>query len=326
MTRNAVKKHLPLLLAAVGAFLITLVPLLRLHVYDQVLKAPLEQQSVTRSTAESATYLDPSTMKMVAGPLVQTRWLIGDVLAGTAERAVWGESVSLTTAEDQRLDYHERRLAFDRRSGAIVNCCGEYLDEDTRVKQTGQAFRWPFQAERRDYQLFDLRLRRPVSVTFDGVEMVGEVETYRYVQRTPRQLVPGHEAPLPRGLLGLKGKGYVGVARYAEIRRTFWVEPVSGQPIRTEDQVTETLSTADGSARLTGLNAVFRTSAGDVLTALDTAAFYRRWILLVDTVAPVGGGLVGGGCVVAAIWLARRRSPAAQDQEQVPGDQLAEAR
>ncbi|GGP05569.1 DUF3068 domain-containing protein [Nonomuraea glycinis] len=320
------RRHLPLLLAALGAFLLTLIPLLRLYVSDQVLRTPLEQQSVTRATAESATYLDPATMTIEVGPLVQTRWLIGDVLAGTAERAVWGESVSLTTAEDQRLDYHERRLAFDRRSGEIVNCCGEYLDEDTRVRQTGQAFRWPFQAGRRDYQLFDLRLRRPVSATFDGVELIGEVETYRYVQRTPRQLVPGEEAPLPRRLLGLKGKGYVGVARHAEIRRTFWVEPVSGLPIRTEDQVTETLSTADGSARVTGLDAVFRTSAGDVLAALDIADFYRRWVLLVDTVVPVGGGLLGGGCVVAAIWLVRRRSPAAQDQEQVPGHQLAQAR
>ncbi len=321
MTRN-----LPMLLAGVGAFLLTLIPLLRLHVYDQVLKAPLEQQSMTRSVAESATYLDPSVMKIEVGSLVQTRWLIGDVLSGTAERAVWGESVSLTTAEDQRLDYHERRLAFDRRSGAVVNCCGEYLDEDTRIRQSGQAFRWPFQAGRHDYDLFDLRLRRPVRVTFDGVEQVGGVETYRYVQRTPRQLVPGEEAPLPRRLLGLKGKGYVGVARYAEIRRTFWVEPVSGQPIKTEDQVRETLSTADGSARLTGLDALFRTSAGDVSAALETAAFYRRWILLVDVVVPVGGALLGGGCVVAAIWLVRRRSPAAQDQEQVPGDQLAQAR
>ncbi len=315
-----------MVLAGAGAFLLTLIPLMRLHVYDQVLKAPLEQQSMTTSVAESATYLDPATMEVKVGSLSQTRWLIGDVLAGGAGHAVWGESVSVATADDQRLDYHERRLAFDRHTGAIVNCCGEYLDEDTRIKQSGQAFRWPFQAGRRDYQLFDLRLRRPVTASFDGVEQVRGVEIYRYVQRTPRQLVPGEAAPLPRSLLGLPGGGDVGVARHAEIRRTFWVEPVSGQPIRTEDRVTETLTTADGSARLTGLDAVFRTSEGDVIAALETAAFYRRWFLLVDRVVPVGGGLLGGGCLVAALWLARRRSPAAQDQEQVPGHQLADAR
>ncbi|NUP62209.1 MAG: DUF3068 domain-containing protein [Nonomuraea sp.] len=317
---------LALLLAGVGAFLLTLIPLTRLYVYGQVLKAPLDQQTMTRATAENATYVDPATMSPVTGDLVQTRWLIGDARAGDDARAVWAESVSLETRDGQRLDYHERRLAFDRRTGAIVNCCGEYLDEDVSIRQSGQAFRWPFNAERRDYPLFDLRLRRPVTAVFDGVEQVRGVETYRYVQRTPRLLVPGETPPMPRRLLGLTGDGDAGVGRYAEIRRTFWVEPVSGLPVRTLDEVTETLVTADGRGRLTALNAAFRTSQSDVAAALDTADAYRRWILLLGTVAPVGGGLLGAACVVAALWLTRRRSPAPQDEEQVPGDQLADAR
>lgn len=320
------RRNLALLLAGVGAFLLTLIPLTRLYVYGQVLKAPLEQQSMTRSVAQSATYLDPATMRPTLGDLVQTRWLIGDVLAGDDHRAVWGESISLATRSDERLDYHERRLAFDRRTGVIVNCCGEYLDEDTAIKQSGQAFRWPFNAERRDYTLFDLRLRRPVTAAFDGVEQVRGVETYRYVQRTPRQLVPGETAPLPRRLLGLPGKGDVGLARYAEIRRTYWVEPVSGQPVKTLDEVEETLVTADGRGRLTALNAAFTTTEADVAAGLNTAAAYRRWILLLGTAAPVGGGVLGAGCVMAALWLVRRRSPAPQDEQQVPGDQLADAR
>ncbi|NUR91703.1 MAG: DUF3068 domain-containing protein [Nonomuraea sp.] len=317
---------LALLLAGVGAFLLTLIPLTRLYAYDQVLKAPLEQQTMTRATAENATYLDPATLRPTTGDLVQTRWLIGDGPAGDDGRAVWAESVSLATRDGQRLDYHERRLAFDRRTGAIVNCCGEYLDENGSIRQSGQAFRWPFNAERRDYPLFDLRLRRQVTAVFDGVERVRGVETYRYVQRTPRQLVPGETPPMPRRLLGLPGEGDVGVGRYAEIRRTYWVEPVSGLPVRTLDEVTETLVTADGQGHLTALHAALRTSEADVAAALETAAAYRRWIVLFGTVAPVGGGLLGGACVVAALWLTRRRSPAPQDEEQVPGDELADAR
>ncbi|WP_327087284.1 DUF3068 domain-containing protein [Nonomuraea sp. NBC_01738] len=320
------RRTLSLLLAGAGAFLLTLIPLMRIFVHDQVLKTPLEQQSMTRSVAESAAYLDPATMRPKVGTLVQTRWLIGDVLAGDDERAVWGESLSLATEDDERLDYHERRLAFDRRSGAIISCCGEYLDEDTKIKQTGQAFRWPFHAERRDYPFFDLRLRRPVTAVYSGVEIVRGVETYRYVQRTPRQLVPGEVAPLPRHLAGLTGDGDIGLARYAEIQRTFWIEPVSGLPVKTEDRIRETLSTADGTGRLTALDAVFRTSGADVVAGLDAAAGYRRWIIALETGVPVGGGLLGAGCVIAALWLARRRSPAAQDEEQVPGDQLADAR
>ncbi|MEV4224454.1 DUF3068 domain-containing protein [Nonomuraea sp. NPDC049725] len=323
---NVSRTTLALVLAAAGAFLLTLVPLMRWHVSARVFVAPLEQQTMTRSVAESATYLDPATMKPQRGPLVLTRWLIGDVLAGDERRAVWTESVSLATRDDRRLDYHERRLAFNRRTGVIVNCCGEYLDEDARIKQSGQAYRWPFRAEPGDYTLFDLRLRRAVPVTYEGVERVRGVETHRYAQRTPRQLVPGEQPPVPRRLLGLKGAGDVGVARYAEIRRTFWVEPVSGLPVKTADRVTETLVTADGSGRLVALDADFTTAAGDVRAALETAAFYRRWELVAGTVAPVGGGLLGVGCVAAALWLARRRSPAAQDQQQVPGDELADAR
>jgi hypothetical protein len=320
------RRTLALLLAGVGAFLLTLIPLSRLYVYNQVLKAPLEQQSTTRSTAVSATYLDPATMRTTTDDLVQTTWLIGDAAAGDDNRAVWGESVSLATRDGHRLDYHERRLAFDRRTGVIVNCCGEYLDEDIKIKQSGQGFRWPFNAERRDYPLFDLRLRKQVTAVFDGVEQVRGVETYRYVQRTPRQLVPGEAPPLPRRILGLPGEGDVGLGRYAEIRRTYWVEPVSGLPVKTLEEVDETLVTADGVGRVTALSGAFRTSESDVIRALETAASYRHWILLLGTVAPVGGGLLGVACVAAALWLSRRPSPAAQDEKQVPGDQLADAR
>ncbi|NUR82694.1 MAG: DUF3068 domain-containing protein [Nonomuraea sp.] len=320
------RRTLALVLAGAGAFLLTLIPLARVYVPEQVLKAPLEQQSMTRSVAESATYLDPATLRPKVGTLTSTRWLIGDPLAGNDDRSVWGESVSLATEDGQRLDYHERRLAFDRRTGAIVDCCGEYLDEDARIKQSGQAFRWPFHAERRDYPLFDLLLRRPVTAAFDGVEDVRGVETYRYVQRTPRQLVPGEVPPLPRRLVGLAGTGDIGLARYADVRRTYWVEPVSGMVVRTADQITETLVTADGTGRLTGLDARFQTSGPDVAAAVEAAGAYRRWVLTLETVVPVGGGVLGGGCLVAGIWLTRRRSPAAQDQQQVPGDQLADAR
>ncbi|MGP4098919.1 DUF3068 domain-containing protein [Nonomuraea sp. KM90] len=320
------RRNLALLLAGVGAFLLTLIPLTRLYVSAQVLKTPLEQQSMTRSVAESATYLDPATMRPAVGDLVQTRWLFGDVLAGDDDRAVWGESISVSTREDERLDYHERRLAFDRRTGAIINCCGEYLDEDASIKQSGLAFRWPFNAQRRDYTLFDLRLRQPVTAAFDGVERVRGVETYRYVQRTPRRLVPGETPPLPRALVGLPGKGDVGLARHAEIRRTYWVEPVSGQPVKTVDEVKETLVTADGRGRLTALDARFTTTEADVAAALNTASAYSRWILLLGTVAPIAGGVLGAACVVTALGLMRRRSPAAQDEQQVPGDQLADAR
>src|SRR5690606_11333701 len=123
------RANLALVLAAAGAFLLTLIPLMRLYVSAQVFRAPLEQQSMTRSVAESATYLAPATMRIRTGTLVQTRWLLGVVLAGDEQRAVWGESLSLETEDGLRLDYHERRTGFDRRTGVTVNCCGAYVDE-----------------------------------------------------------------------------------------------------------------------------------------------------------------------------------------------------
>jgi hypothetical protein len=320
------RANLALVLAAAGAFLLTLIPLMRLYVSAQVFRAPLEQQSMTRSVAESATYLDPATMRIRTGTLVQTRWLLGDVLAGDEQRAVWGESVSLETEDGLRLDYHERRTGFDRRTGVTVNCCGAYVDEDTRAEQSGQAFRWPFQAEPRDHVLFDLRLRRQVRAEYEGAEQVRGVETYKFVQRSAPQRVAGEQPPVPRRLLGLPGRGDVGAGRTVEIHRTFWVEPVSGLPVRTEERLIETLVTADGRGRAVVLDATLRTSEGDVRAALETASFYRRWALLAHTVTPIGGGVLGAGCLAAAVWLVRRRSPAAQDQEQVPRDELADAR
>ncbi|MFI6320317.1 DUF3068 domain-containing protein [Nonomuraea sp. NPDC050556] len=321
------RRRAALPLIAMGAFLLTMIPMMRFVLHDQVLRLPLEQQALSRTYAKSATFLDPETLRTRTGPLVMTRWVLGDPLAGDEDTAVWVESNSLETESGRRLDYHERRVAFDRRTGAIVNCCGEYVDDDHRAVQSGQALRWPFSTEPKDYQVYDLRLRKPVPAIFDGVERVRGVDTYRFQQRTLQQRVPfGDVTSLPRRTLGLTGPGETHVWRQVEIRRTIWVEPDSGMPVKTEEQLKETLTSDDGQGQVVRLDAQLKTQEQQVANNLQAAAAYQRWILWLEIIVPIGGAVLGIACIAAGLWLSRRTSPAPQHEEQVPGDDLADAR
>ncbi|WP_157530379.1 DUF3068 domain-containing protein [Microtetraspora niveoalba] len=321
----ATRRALALVLVGAGGFLLTLVPLLRGYVYDQVVRAPLDRSSVTRMYAKSATFFDPATQRTRTGPIVLTRTVTGDAKAGDDDRAVWIEFSSLTTLEGDRIGYHERRVAFDRRTGAIVNCCGEYVDGDTSARQAGLAFRWPLGAQERDYEFYDVEARRALPVTFDGTQTLNGTLTYRYTQRTPPVKIEDVAAPLPGRLLGLPGRRDVPVTRWARTERTIWVEPVSGVPVKTEERLRHTFRTADGVDRLVALRADLLTPAEELAGNLAEAGAYSSWTMWIRTVLPIAGVALGAALAGAGILLLRRSAPA-QDEEQVPGHHLADAR
>ncbi|WP_214408576.1 DUF3068 domain-containing protein [Sphaerisporangium fuscum] len=322
MTRTDLRQTAALICVGAGAFLLTLVPLLRVYVYAQVIRTPLEQSSVVRMYARTATFFDPATMRLRNRPVVLTRVLTGDAKAGNADRAVWTEYSSLTTLEGARIDYAERRVAFDRRTGAIVNCCGEYVDDDTTVHQSGLAFRWPFGAEKRAYEYFDPELRRAVPIAYDGTEKVAGVLTYRYKQQTPPAELERLATPIPAKVLGLPGKRSYQVSRWGRTTRTIWVEPVSGVPVKAEEDIRQSFRTPDGVDRLVALRADLRTPEEDVAVSVGEASAFSSWSTWIRVALPIAGGIAGLGLIGAGIWL-RRRSAPAKDQQEVPRHDLA---
>ncbi|GII33095.1 DUF3068 domain-containing protein [Planotetraspora mira] len=330
--RMSLRRAAGLALAGAGAFLLTLVPLLHGFVYDKVIRVPLEHSSLSHMYAEAATYFDTAAMRSRVGDVVLTRALNGDTGAGDDQRAVWLESSSLDTADGDRLDYHERRVAFDRRTGAIVNCCGEYVDDDPAVRQAGLAFRWPFGAQKRDYEYFDPQVKRTLPMVFDGQETVEGVTTYRYRQSVPATKIEDVATRIPGKSLGLPGDKSFTVTRWAQTERTVWVEPVSGVPVKFEEKRRETLRTADGVERLVALAADLRTPDDEIAVNEAEAAAYASWSRWLRTIAPIGAAGAGVLLIAGGIWASRPRrrsrrgSAPAQDEQQVPRRDLANPR
>jgi hypothetical protein len=321
------RRALALTLAGLGAFLLAFSPLMRGYVAPRLLKAQADRSTVSRMYAKSATFYDTSTSQVRTGPVVLTRALTSDATAGTGERAVWIQFSSLTTLEGDRIAYHELRLAFDRRTGAILDCCGAYVDDDSAVKARGLVFRWPFGAARRAYEFFDALTRRTLPIAYEGTEQVAGVTAYRYKQHVPAVRVDGTEVPVPGKVLGLRPDHAYQVTRWSEEDRTVWVEPVSGVIVKTEENLRQTFRTADGVERLVALAADLRTPDEEVAVNLAEAAGYDRWITTTRFVLPAGSGAAGLAALVAAGLLLRRRaSPPAQDEQQVPRRELADPR
>lgn len=353
-------------LLVVAAFLATMAVLLRTLVYPGALVLPLEQDRIHHLTDRAASYLDPATLTVRRGvPVTATATLLGDPGAGDERTAVWVEFFSVETEYGQRIDYHERRTAFDRRTGMIVDCCESYVDDVPGARQSGLAFRLPFAAAKRDYPIYDPVLRRQVTLRFSGEDTVAGLPVYRYTATAGPVKVEDLPDVYTAEALGLddedkdrkkagrkhaaettkkKGSGsgaasggrageasadgFVPVSRYVAVTRTLWVEPESGLPVQVRERRRDTLRTADGVDRLIAFEADLTSDPLDVeLLAAEAKAFRDRVVLVRDVLPPVLLA-VAPLAALAAWWAGRRRggSPAAQDEQQVPGHDLAETR
>ncbi|MFC4534592.1 DUF3068 domain-containing protein [Sphaerisporangium dianthi] len=330
MTRG---RALTMIVYVVAAFLATMAVLLRYYVYGAGLLLPLEQHRVSHLVDTAATYLDTTTFQVrTRVPIIKTVSWYGDPAADGASTAVWVEFSSLETGYGQRIDYHERRTAFDRRSGLAVACCDAYVDDDSTARQTGLAFRLPYGAEPREYPMFDPVLKREVPLKYERVENVEGLRTYRYSSTVGPAKVEDLPGQVPGKVLGLPGREFVSVTKYVRITRTLWVEPESGLPVRVEERRTDTLRTADQVDRLVSLQADLITDPGDVAAQVAEAGAFRWRAIVIRDVAPIVflavALLVLPVTMLVAARVRRRaragRSAAAQDQQQVPGHDLAD--
>ncbi|GIH89816.1 porin PorA family protein [Planobispora siamensis] len=308
---------------AACAFLVTLAALLRFQVYESVLVLPLEQGRTYRMAAQNASYMDMGTLTPRTGvPIVSTTTLSGDASAGNENVAVWAEFTSLTTPDGERVDYHERRTAFDRRTGMAVDCCGAYVDEDARARQEGLAFRLPYRAEPRSYPMYDTVLRRAVPLRFERVEEVQGITTYRYTYTAGPIKIEDLPGDIPGRVLGLPKWRSISVSRYAQVTRTLWVEPESGLTVKAEERHRQGLRTPDGIERRVSLDANLVMPPDEVAVKVGDARAFLRWVLLVRDLLP--GVFLLAGLAVGLLAVRPRRSvpgePAGPVEPEAPDD------
>lgn len=305
-----------LVLIGVGAFLVTLAPLLRTYLYDSLAVAPPDYFTIQHNQSTNASYFDVQNLKVRHGVTVtSTSTVRGNVAASTSKANVWDRFTSTETSDGVRVDYSESRTAFDPHTGYAVNCCGAFVGADHSTKQTGLVFKFPFYTEKKSYPFYDGQVKQAPSMNYTGTTTLNGLKVYTFTQHVGPVRIGTEQ--VPAYLLGLKEKGAVSTPRIYENTRTYWVEPTTGSPVRISENQHQTLQSPKGSQYdLVAFSGDMTTTPADQQRLIDNAKKQRVEIALLHDYLPLLSLIVGVVLVVAGVVLfmlgdrERRRGPA----------------
>lgn len=247
------RRSVGLVLVGLGAFCLALAPLVRFYVAEQIVIAPRNLYLSTTLEATGATYFDTALVKLRTGRTLQATNIVrADVRAGSETVAVWDSSTVVRDKDlDKQIDIQDFRIALDRRSSQLINCCGVKVGEDTRVKMSGYGIIFPVgDVGKQDYSFFDATTKRSWPMRYEAEEPVRGLTTYRFVQNIPSTKI-AHLGGLSGTVLGLpKQRGLVKADRYWSATITFWVDPRTGVPVKQQEQIRNTIRSVDGEASM----------------------------------------------------------------------------
>ncbi|WP_116244883.1 DUF3068 domain-containing protein [Nocardiopsis sp. FIRDI 009] len=292
------------LLVAAGAFLLTLAALLPLYVHDRVALLPASAEFELRMVDEDAAYLDTAAWSLRRG--VELRRIVRvDATPHGGHWSAWEMSVDVSTPE-RMIDHWSRRVIVDRVSGRAVNCCGEHVNGDRAVRQAGLVFHWPAGAPAEDVTHYDAEVRSAPRLEFEGEGQVAGVTARRYTQTIESTQVPGSARSVPAALFTPGARGTVTAARWVEVTRVYWVEPVSGLVVNAQEARAETLRPRGGGGEVGLLTAELTLSEGQVIALAEQARVRAFLLTALDTWAPWTLGPLGGLAVLAGLARAWR--------------------
>ncbi|MEV4171778.1 DUF3068 domain-containing protein [Nonomuraea sp. NPDC049709] len=292
-------------LIAAGAFLIVLAPLLRFQVAPALSAAAGDYYGITKLRAAGAQYFSVPDGRVLTADLdiiVTTR---GDVKEAAGDRVVWDEFTAVNDVTNSKagIDFTERRSAFDKRSGVGLNCCGVNIDK-APVQLQGQIYKFPFDAEKKTYLVFNSSTGKAYEARFVGEEKVNGLDTYKFEQAVPETKTQTLNAPA--AWFGMGTSGDVQLDRYYSGTVTYWVEPTTGAPVRQEQQRNEVLKSQDGVERSKAFVATAKMTDDTVQKLVDSARDGKSQITLIRTTVPIVVGVVGLVLVVVGLLLTLR--------------------
>jgi len=289
-----------LVLSALGAFLIVLALLTRFVVVGEAVKFPLNEDTVTNLIASNATYFSPQQVAEIQGATLEDTYTVEDNGTGNSSTAVWKEfSYVYDQTNDSTVSYSTQQLAFNRSNGQLVNCCGTFVGTDTHVPVTGQGYVWPFNAQKKTYQVFDTTVLKAFPAVYSGTATVDGILTYKYVYTIPA--TEDGSVKLPGTLVGLTSSADVTLPEYYSATTTEYVDPITGGPVRGTSQQYSYLENSSGTPVLTLVKANFVTTPASVASVASTIRHDDTDIDILKNIVPLVTGIVG--IIVLAIGL-----------------------
>lgn len=232
------------ILAGLGALLFVAGGLVHFYVVPALAVAPIDQNSVTSLEAKNATLFDTATLAPITTDLSIKARTVGDVAASKKAPdgvLVWVGTTTITSADGVIRSQSVKRAAFDENTAEAANCCGNFNETEqgvrTPVKRTGLVWKFPFNTEKKTYQVWDDTLGKAVTTKYTGTAKVLGHTTWIFENDVPGTAVGTQD--VPGSLLGQSSNDNVTADKYYENHNKYYVEPVTGAIV---NQVTDTKS------------------------------------------------------------------------------------
>ena len=148
-------------------------------------------------------------------------------------------------------------VSDDERPGGSVQKPRTFEDDkpstNIALPHEGLTYRFPFNTEKKSYPFFDAIAQKPFDANYDGEDDVNGLSTYRFTQNVgydadgkivdPIKYASLYdrneegEVTARAELWGLPGDPYepITMTRFYAAQRTFWVDPVTGVIVRSEE-------------------------------------------------------------------------------------------
>lgn len=300
------RRVLGVVLTGLGAFFLVVALLFRFYMPGQVIKFPLNEYSVSSLTGTNVSYFSSQTGAEVTGATVRAESTVqGDVAAGSSSTAVWNDitgvfDITHSSSPGSPISYSTERLAFDRRTGLLVNCCGAEIGTK-RVKMSGQGFVWPIGTQQQKYQIFDTSLLKPEPVSFTGTSTIDGMNVDIFTEYINNEKLG--TVSLPGSFVGIN-QPTVALPELLSVVNTYYVDPGTGSPVKIVESENESLSNpTTGGVALTLLRGTLTTTPKSIQTAVNTARSSDTEISWVQDIGPVIGVLLGLVLLVLGILL-----------------------
>lgn len=309
------------ILLGLGAFLVVLAGMLRFYAVPNLAKAPLSPGedtggiTVTNSAGTASELFDPAALASGEDPVrtnvpvTSVRNTRGDVSAAESSEAkdqdlaIYDSFSRLSDSAGTVVNADTLRVAFNRVSSELVNCCGaNYNGQDTTFEGINP-LKFPMFTQQQDYQYFDTALGKAWPAVYSGTEQLEGATVYKFVMTIPPTQTSTME--VPGDLVGSDADTYEAPRFYANTR-TLLVEPTTGSIVKGNEEQLQTLRGPDGTDQVTIIAASIGYTPEEVTESVTAAMDSANLLNTLKNTVPLIAGLLGIVCIGVGIFLVRR--------------------
>jgi hypothetical protein len=299
------RRDLGFVVAAITGFLIAVAVLLPSFVAGQVTRFPLNDYETATLDASDASYFSVTKLAEVTGVSMQvTDTIKGDALLGSSSTAVWDEfAYSYDKTNKLPVEATSRTVAFNRKTGQLVNCCGASVNGNTAINQHGVVgYVFPIGTKKRTYQVFDTTLDRPMPFVYSGSTTIRGITVYEFAENVaPVQFTT---QTVPGSLAGLSTAS-VTLPEFYQMHVLYYVDPETGALIDVNEHEVLTLQSSGQAITLFDADLIETPASVDAVVKHDASG--RNELTLLKVILPSALGLAAVITLVAGILLARKR-------------------